>query len=195
MKVAPVLPAAGTSILLSPALAGAGATVPMCPVPAATSRCLVLRPLSLQSPGTSQDPELHQGHCSQAASRSSGLGVWKSRQRGHSIQCGLDLTGWLQGTWRWGCWRHGRSLVLMRDDEAWVCWCQGTHSQGPGHLAGTLSQASIPLDLYPGAGAWGASPGAERVGSYQAAARLSSAQCCRIWVMLRDLGVGLSGSR
>jgi len=75
--------------------------------------------------------------------------------------------------------RHGRAGIGTR--------C--TQSQWSDHLAGTLCQASIPLDLQPGAGTWVPSLGAEQV------VGLSGSGKALLCLLLRDLGMGLTGSR
>lgn len=108
---------------------------------------------------------------------------------------GLTLLGGCRAKSSGESWRHWRSLREPGADEGWTrhgragVGAHCTHSQGPGHLAGTLSQASIPLDLYPGAGAWASSSGVEQVRG------LSGSGKALLCLVLQDLGVGLMGSR
>lgn len=74
------------------------------------------------------------------------------------------------------------SLVLLGVVEASGSWCP-LH-QGSRHLAGSLSQAPIPLGLHHGAGAGGPSPGAEQLELI----RHGKAVLC---LMLWDLSMGL----
>lgn len=74
----------------------------------------------------------------------------------------------------------------MKGDEAQARWCRCPLHSLPKVRAPCWPPVptSIPLDLYPGAGAWGPSPGTEQIRG------LSSSGKVHLCLMLRDPGVG-----